>query len=100
MRGKSRSASMFDGHVRLESTGVSDVAERENVLRSMNTEIAEGVSNLRSVGRSKVHAGRIGLGFSKLVKSFSSTKVAIVCNRLQSFATGSCPYQISLKKPC
>jgi hypothetical protein len=48
-RGKSRSASMFDGHIRLESTGVSDVAERETVRRSTNAEIGKGVSNLRSV---------------------------------------------------
>ena len=48
-RGKSRSASMFDGHVRLESMGVSDGAKRENVQTSRNAEIGEGVSNLRSV---------------------------------------------------
>src|SRR5882724_7816989 len=35
-RGMSRSARMFDGHVRLESTGVSDVAKRETVRKSMN----------------------------------------------------------------
>src|SRR4029077_8744462 len=42
-RGKSRSARMFDGHVRLDSPGVSDVAERENVRRSMDAEIGKGV---------------------------------------------------------
>jgi hypothetical protein len=58
-RGRSRSAGMFDGHMRLESKGVSDVAKRENVRKSGNAEIGRGVSNLRSVGRSKVDAGRI-----------------------------------------
>ena len=53
-RGMSRSARMFDGHERLESTGVSDVAKREIVRRSMDAEIGKGVSNLRSVGRWKV----------------------------------------------
>jgi hypothetical protein len=65
-RGKSRSARMFDGHVRLESTGVSDVAKRETVRRSMNAEIGKGVSNLRSVGCSKANAGRIGPGASNV----------------------------------
>jgi hypothetical protein len=65
-RGRSRSASRFDGHVRLELRGTSDVAERENVRRSMNAEIDEGVSNLRSVGRSKVDGGRIGPGVSNV----------------------------------
>jgi hypothetical protein len=59
-RGRSRSARMFDGHVRLEWMGVSDVAKRENVWRSRNAEIGKRVSNLRSVGRSKIDAGRIG----------------------------------------
>jgi hypothetical protein len=56
-RGMSRSAEMFDGHVMLELPGVSDVAKRENVQTSRNAEIGRGVSNLRSVGRSKVEAG-------------------------------------------
>jgi hypothetical protein len=42
-RGWSRSARMFDGHVRLESSGVSDVAERKNVLKLRNAEIGKGV---------------------------------------------------------
>jgi hypothetical protein len=65
-RGTSRSARMFDGHVRLESTGVSDVAERETVRRSIDAEIGKGVSNLRSVGRLQVDAGRIGQGASNV----------------------------------
>src|SRR5437899_11693553 len=43
-RGKSRSARMVDGVVRLESRGVSDGAKRENVQTSMNAEIGIGVS--------------------------------------------------------
>ena len=65
-RRKSRSAKMFDGRMRLESAGVSDVAERETVRRSMDAEIGKGVSNLRSVGRSKANDGRIGQGVSNL----------------------------------
>jgi hypothetical protein len=65
-RGRSRSAKMFDGRMMLELRGVSDVAKRETVRRSMNAEIGKGVSDLRSVGRSKVDAGRIGLGASKV----------------------------------
>ena len=65
-RGMSRSARMFDGRMMLESPGVSDVAERENVRTSKNAEIDQGVSNLRSVGRSKVDAGRIGPGASNV----------------------------------
>jgi len=42
-RGMSRSASMFDGDVRLESTGVFDGAKRENVLKLRNAEIGKGV---------------------------------------------------------
>jgi hypothetical protein len=42
-RGKSRSARMFDGHVRLESTGVFDGAKRENVLQLRNAEIGKVV---------------------------------------------------------
>jgi hypothetical protein len=42
-RGWSRSARMFDGHVRLESSGVSDVAKRVNVLKLRNGEIGKGV---------------------------------------------------------
>ena len=49
-RGKSRSASVFDGCMRLESTDVSDVAKRKTVRRSTDAEIGKGVSNLRSVG--------------------------------------------------
>src|SRR5262249_5250522 len=59
-RGKSRSASMFDGQVRLESTGVSDDAKRKTVRTSRNAEIAKGVSNLRNVGCSMANDGRIG----------------------------------------
>ena len=65
-RGRSRSARMFDGHVRLDSPGVSNVAERENVRMSMDAEIGKGVSNLRSVGRAKVDAGRIAKGVSNV----------------------------------
>jgi hypothetical protein len=43
MRGMSRSASMFDGHMMLESTGVSDVAKRESVLKLRNAEIGKRV---------------------------------------------------------
>jgi hypothetical protein len=43
MRGMSRSASMFDGHVRFESSGVSDVAKRESVLKLRNAEIGKRV---------------------------------------------------------
>jgi hypothetical protein len=63
-RGKSRSARMFDGHVRLELQGVSDVAKRETVRKSMNAEIDEGVSNLRSVKCLMANDGRISLGAS------------------------------------
>ena len=42
-RGRSRSASMFDGHVRFESSGVSGVAKRLNVLKLRNGEIGKGV---------------------------------------------------------
>jgi hypothetical protein len=55
-RGMSRSAKMVDGYVRLESSDVSDVAKRENIRTSRNAEIDGDISNLRSVGRSKVHA--------------------------------------------
>ena len=58
-RAMSRSARMVDGHVRLELRGVSDVAKRETVRTSRDAEIGKGVSNLRSVGCSKVDAGRI-----------------------------------------
>jgi hypothetical protein len=47
-RGKSRSASMFDGHVRLELTGVSDGAKRENVQTSEDAEIDKGVPDVRT----------------------------------------------------
>jgi hypothetical protein len=60
-RGRSRSASMFDGHRRLELIGVSDVAKRENVHRSTNAEIGKGVSNLRSVKCSMANDARIHL---------------------------------------
>ena len=65
-RGMSRSASMFDGRMMLESTDVSDDAKRENVQISRNAEIAKGVSNLRSVKRSMADAGRIGQGVSNV----------------------------------
>jgi len=54
-RGISRSASIFDGHVRPEPTGVSDVAKRETVRRSTNAEIGKAVSNMRSVKCSEVN---------------------------------------------
>jgi hypothetical protein len=65
-RGKSRSASMFGGQMRLELTGVSDGAKRETVRRPTNAEIGEGVSNLRSVKCSKGNDGRISQGVSKV----------------------------------
>ena len=65
-RGKSRSAGMFDGHMRLESVGISDGAKRETVRRSDYAEIGKGVSNLRSVKCSKVDDGRIGQGVSNV----------------------------------
>jgi hypothetical protein len=65
-RGMSRSASMFDGRMMVESTDVSDDAKRENVRRSTNAEIGKGVSNLRSVKRSMADAGRIAPGVSNV----------------------------------
>ena len=65
-RGRSRSASMFDGHMRLESTGASNDAKRETVRRFTDAEIGEGVSNLRSVRRSMANDGRIGQGLSNV----------------------------------
>jgi hypothetical protein len=65
-RGMSRSASMFDGHMRLESTVVSDGAKRDIIQTSRNAEIGKYVSNLRSVGRSKVDDGRISQGVSNV----------------------------------
>ena len=65
-RGMSRSASMFDGRMRLESTGVSDVAKRKTVRRSEDAKSGKGVSNLRSVECSMATDGRIGQGVSNV----------------------------------
>jgi len=65
-RGMSRSASMFDGQMRLESPGVSDDTKCETVRTSRNAEIGKGVSNLRSAGRSMANDGRISQGVSEV----------------------------------
>jgi hypothetical protein len=57
---------MFDGRVKLASTGVSDVAKRETVRRSTDAEIGKGVSNLRSLMCSMANHGRIGPGVSNV----------------------------------
>jgi hypothetical protein len=60
---------MFDGHMSLELSGVSDVAERETVQRSANAEIGRGLSNLRNVKWSVANAGHIGKGASTVRQS-------------------------------
>jgi hypothetical protein len=57
---------MFDGHVRLESTDVSDDTKCETVQKSNDAEIGKGVSNLRSVKCLKSNDGRIGQGVSNV----------------------------------
>ena len=59
-----RGEAQGEGHVWLESTGVSDGAKRETVQTSKDAEIGKGVSNLRSVKCSMANDGRIGRGVS------------------------------------